>query len=112
MHSMGRARGTTIVVKNLFFNTPARRKFLRSVDAEARHVAQTIIHLAAGYPALGIELEHQDRQVLNYTPASRRERAAELLGMRPPYGGRDCSSRRIVGSRARGRGSQARGSLS
>ena len=81
MHSMGRVRGTTIVVKNLFFNTPARRKFLRSVDAEARHVAQTIIHLAAGYPALGIELEHQDRQVLNYTPASRRERAAELLGI-------------------------------
>ena len=81
MHSIGRARGTTIVVKNLFFNTPARRKFLRSVDAEARHVAQTIIHLAAGYPALGFELEHQDRQVLNYTPASRRERAAELLGI-------------------------------
>ena len=82
MHSMGRAHGTTIVVKNLFFNTPARRKFLRSVDAEARHVAQTIIHLAAGYPALGFELEHQDRQVLNYAPASRRGRAAELLGIR------------------------------
>lgn len=81
LHSMGRAHGTTIVVKNLFFNTPARRKFLRSVDAEARHVAQTIIHLAAGYPALGFELAHQDRQVLNYAPASRRERAAELLGI-------------------------------
>ena len=81
MHSMGRAHGTTIVVKNLFFNTPARRKFLRSVDAEARHVAQTIIHLAAGYPALGFELAHQDRQVLNYAPASRQERAAELLGI-------------------------------
>ncbi len=81
MHSMGRARGTTIVVKNLFFNTPARRKFLRSVDVEARHVAQTIIHLAAGYPALGFELEHQNRQVLNYAPASRRQRAAELLGI-------------------------------
>lgn len=81
MHSMGRARGTTMVVKNLFFNTPARRKFLRSVNAEARHVAQTIIHLAAGYPALGFELAHQDRQVLNYAPASRRERAAELLGI-------------------------------
>ena len=51
MHSMGRAHGTTIVVKNLFFNTPARRKFLRSVNVEARHVAQTLIHLAAGYPA-------------------------------------------------------------
>ena len=81
MHSMGRVRGTTIVVKNLFFNTPARRKFLRSVDVEARHVAQTIIHLAAGYPALGFELEHEKRQVLNYAPASRRERAAELLGL-------------------------------
>ena len=81
MHSMGRAHGTTIVVKNLFFNTPARRKFLRSVDVEARRVAQTIIHLAAGYPALGFELAHQDRQVLNYAPAARRERAAELLGI-------------------------------
>ena len=81
MHSMGRAQGTTITVKNLFFNTPARRKFLRSVDVEARHVAQTIIHLAAGYPALGFELAHQDRQVLNYAPAARRERAAELLGI-------------------------------
>ena len=80
-HSIGRARGTTISVKNLFFNTPARRKFLRSVDAEARHVAQTIIHLAAGYPALGFELEREDRQILNYAPASRRERAAELLGI-------------------------------
>ena len=81
MHSMGRAQGTTITVKNLFFNTPARRKFLRSVDVEARHVAQTIIHLAAGYPALGFELAHQDRQILNYAPAARRERAAELLGI-------------------------------
>ena len=81
MHSMGRAHGTTIVVKNLFFNTPARRKFLRSINAEARHVAQTVIHLAAGYPALGFELAHQDRPVLNYAPASRRARAAELLGI-------------------------------
>ena len=81
MHSIGRARGTTIVVRNLFFNTPARRKFLRPVDTEARHVAQTIIHLAASYPALSFELEHQDRKVLSYAPASRRERAAELLGI-------------------------------
>ena len=81
IHSMGRARGTTIVVRNLFFNTPARRKFLRPVDTEARHVAQTIIHLAASYPALSFELEHQDRKVLSYAPASRRERAAELLGI-------------------------------
>uniref|UniRef100_UPI0011780625 DNA mismatch repair endonuclease MutL n=1 Tax=Candidatus Entotheonella palauensis TaxID=93172 RepID=UPI0011780625 len=96
MHSIGRARGTAIAVKNLFFNTPARRKFLRSVDTEARHVAQTIIHLAAGYPALGFELEHQDRQVLNYAPTSRRERAAELLGMRPPYGGRTAPAAELL----------------
>ncbi|MYK38632.1 MAG: DNA mismatch repair endonuclease MutL [Gemmatimonadetes bacterium] len=96
MHSIGRARGTTIVVKNLFFNTPARRKFLRSVDVEARHVAQTIIHLAAGYPALGFELEHQERQVLNYASATRRERAAELLGLRPPYGGRTAPAAELL----------------
>ena len=96
MHSIGRARGTTIVVKNLFFNTPARRKFLRSVDVEARHVAQTIIHLAAGYPALGFELEHQERQVFNYASATRRERAAELLGLRPPYGGRTAPAAELL----------------
>ena len=96
MHSMGRARGTTIVVKNLFFNTPARRKFLRPVDTEARHVAQIIIHLAASYPALSFELEHQDRQVLSYAPASRRERAAELLGMRPPSGGRTAPAAELL----------------
>ena len=81
MHSVGRTQGTTIAVRNLFFNTPARRKFLRHIDTEARHVAQVLIHLAAGYPSLGFELEHQDREVFNYAPASRMDRAADLLGV-------------------------------
>ena len=81
IHSIGRTQGTTIAVRNLFFNTPARRKFLRHVDTEARHVAQVLIHLAAGYPSLGFELEHQDREVFNYAPASRMDRAADLLGV-------------------------------
>lgn len=84
VHGIGRARGTTISVRNLFFNTPARRKFLRHVDTEARHIAQILVHLAAGYPAIGFELEHQDRTVLNYPPAGRRERATDLLGVPAP----------------------------
>lgn len=83
IHGMGRAQGTTISVRNLFFNTPARRKFLRHIDTEARHISQAIIHLAAGYPWIGFELEHQDRTVLNFAPASHKQRAADLLGIQP-----------------------------
>ena len=83
IHGMGRAQGTTISVRNLFFNIPARRKFLRHIDTEARHISQAIIHLAAGYPWIGFELEHQDRTVLSYAPASHRQRAADLLGIQP-----------------------------
>ena len=81
MHGIGRARGTTITVRNLFFNTPARRKFLRHIDTETRHISQVLVHLAASYPAIGFELEHQDRPIMNYVPASRKERAADLLGI-------------------------------
>ena len=80
-HGMGRARGTTITVRNLFFNTPARRKFLRHIDTEARHVSQVMIQLAASYPGVGFELEHQDRHVLQCAPTEALQRATDLLGV-------------------------------
>ena len=80
-HGMGRARGTTITVRNLFFNTPARRKFLRHIDTEARHVTQVMIQLAASYPSVGFELEHQHRNVLQCAPTEPLQRAADLLGV-------------------------------
>lgn len=81
LHSIGRARGTTISVRQLFFNTPARRKFMRHIDTEARHITQVIVHLAAAYPRVGFELEHQERNVLRFRPTTRQERALELLGL-------------------------------
>ena len=81
MRGIGRAQGTTISVRNLFFNTPARRKFLRHVDTETRHTSQMLVHLAAGYPSVGFELQHQDRQLLNFASTDRKKRAADILAV-------------------------------
>ena len=78
---VGRAVGTTISVRQLFFNTPARRKFLRHVDTEARHINQVIIALAAGYPEVSFALDHQDRNMLHFTGAKRIDRVVDLLGL-------------------------------
>ena len=81
MLPLGRAPGTSVMVRNMFFNTPARRKFLRHIDTEARHITQAVVQLAAAYPEVGFELVHQERTVLSYAGAGRRERAADLLGI-------------------------------
>lgn len=80
---IGRGSGTAIMVRNLFFNTPARRKFMRHVDTEARSITQVVLQLAAAHHEVGFELVNQGRTVLHYLPASRRERASELLGIDP-----------------------------
>jgi DNA mismatch repair protein MutL len=81
IQAVGRRIGTTISVRQLFFNTPARRKFLRHVDTESRHITRTVVHLAAAYPEIGFELEHHERNVLRFIPSSPIERALDLLGM-------------------------------
>jgi DNA mismatch repair protein MutL len=52
-----RQRGTTVTVRGLFFNTPARRKFLRSIASETRAAHDTLATLALAHPAAGFELE-------------------------------------------------------
>src|SRR3954452_2989307 len=52
-----RQRGTTVTVRGLFFNTPARRKFLRSTASETRAVHEALCTLALAHPAVGFELE-------------------------------------------------------
>jgi DNA mismatch repair protein MutL len=51
-----RQRGTTVTVRGLFFNTPARRKFLRSQSSESRAAADAVMTLALAQPRIGIEL--------------------------------------------------------
>jgi DNA mismatch repair protein MutL len=79
--AIARDVGTTIEVRNLFFNTPARRKFLRHVETEARYVTQGIVSLAAAHPDVSFQLTHQDRAGLQLLPADRRQRAADLLNL-------------------------------
>jgi DNA mismatch repair protein MutL len=75
--------GTAVEVQNLFFNTPARRKFLRPTDTEMRYLTQSVVQLAAAYPAVAFRLVHGDREILDLLPADRRRRAAELLNTEP-----------------------------
>jgi DNA mismatch repair protein MutL len=76
-----RDRGTTISVRELFENVPARRKFLRSADAEFRSVVTIISSYALPQPTRAFRLEHNGRVVLDLAPVSTdRERVVQILG--------------------------------
>jgi DNA mismatch repair protein MutL len=76
-----RDRGTTIAVGELFENVPARRKFLRSVDAEFRAITAVVTSYALPFPARSFRLEHNGRVVLDLPRAGdARERAIQILG--------------------------------
>lgn len=80
----GCAPGTEIAVANLFFNVPARRKFLRTIETELAHCVEAVTRVALNRPDLDIEVTHEDRQVLRCAPTTDpRRRAADLLG---PHG--------------------------
>jgi len=71
--------GTIVEVERLFFNIPARRKFLRADVTEASHIAASVASLAAAYPDVGFQLEHGKRSVLEApSVGTRRERLYQL----------------------------------
>lgn len=61
--SIGRPPGTTITVENLFYNVPARRKFLRSSLTEAGHIQEITTYYAMAYPERRISLSHNGRLI-------------------------------------------------
>jgi len=76
-----RRPGTTVSVRSLFFNTPARRKFLRSARSETRACLEHVLTLALARPALGIVAKADGATAIDALPApGLAERVAQLLG--------------------------------
>ena len=77
----GLPAGTTIAVRDLFFNTPARRKFLRAEQTELGHVAALVTHYALAHPEMHFEL-HSATQALLVAPAvaNAGERLYQIFG--------------------------------
>jgi DNA mismatch repair protein MutL len=63
--ALGRPQGTMVRVENLFFNTPARLKFMRADPTEAGHIGRLVSSYALAYPDKRLILQHNDRQVLH-----------------------------------------------
>lgn len=77
----GRAGGTTVEVSSLFFNTPARRKFLRSDRVELRKILDLMSEYAVLYPAIRFDVTVEGRSTLSLPPAgSVAERARAVIG--------------------------------
>ena len=72
--------GTVVRVRDLFFNTPARKKFLKSPATEEHHIEEMAAVLALGHPEVGFSLKLDGRSSLNVPPESREDRLREVLG--------------------------------
>nr|WP_239027368.1 DNA mismatch repair endonuclease MutL [Ramlibacter algicola] len=75
-----RAGGTTVEVKELFFSTPARRKFLKTDATELAHCIEAVRRHALARPEVGFAIWHEGKLVEQWRPASRDQRLADVLG--------------------------------
>lgn len=77
----GAAIGTSLEVRNLFFNTPVRRKFMRAVQTELAHANEAFTRIALAHPDVHFTLRHNERQIFDLPPVeSWRERIAAFFG--------------------------------
>ena len=78
------AKGTTIDVRDLFYNVPARRKFLKTENTEFKHLTEVVKKISLSNFQIGITLRHGNRNVLSLQPAKDRagadRRVAEICG--------------------------------
>jgi DNA mismatch repair protein MutL len=83
VREVGTPEGTAVEVNDLFYNLPARRKFLKSDGGESAQVSRIVTQLALAYPEVGFTLTSAARTVLQCPPAaSRRDRLYQIYGER------------------------------
>lgn len=74
-----RDTGTTITIQNLFFNTPARLKFMKSAETEYRKILEVMTQYCISYPNIHFELIKDNKQILNIPPKDLKGRIKDLL---------------------------------
>jgi DNA mismatch repair protein MutL len=78
---VGAPPGTMVTVRQLFFNTPARRKFLKTIGTEMGHIADMVARIALGAPAVGLRFTHNEKIVKNWPAAAEPfDRVVDVLG--------------------------------
>lgn len=75
----GGSTGTTVIVENLFFNVPARRKFLKTVSTEGRYISELLTRLALSRPDVRFKLVNNDKEVLSTSGDGDLEHAIKAL---------------------------------
>lgn len=76
----GRSKGTTLFVRSLFYNAPARRKFQKSTTAEVSEIRKVICGIALAYPEVEFSLHSGETTLLQLLPSTAQGRLDELLG--------------------------------
>lgn len=72
--------GTSFAIKNLFFNVPARRNFLKSNQVEMRHIIEEFQRVAFAHPDVEMSLHHDENELFNLPAGSQRQRIVGIMG--------------------------------
>ena len=72
--------GTTVTVRNLFYNTPARRNFLRSDVTEFNHINRVLKRFFLGYPEIRFDVSHNEKEVYQFQRTNIEQRMTDVLG--------------------------------
>ena len=72
--------GSSFAVKNLFYNIPARRKFLKSDNTEIRHIVTEFQKIVLAHPEISFSLYHNDSEIYNLSPGNLRQRIIGVFG--------------------------------
>ncbi len=78
---VGAPKGTLVTIRQIFFNTPARRKFLKTIGTEMGHIADKVASIALGHPGVQFRLSHNEKIVKNWPSTSVPfDRVVDVLG--------------------------------